>query len=174
MRKSTILVIFIVYFASIILIGFFGMSLRVSDEVKYVKDIQLQVKSVNEEAYDFVQEADNELGNKQYSLTVRFSYAEEVEQEIENEGVSIIVTKKYVALNFLPEVTYDTGDVENAVEEAIVYGITNDQITQKGVAEIDEKGVLYCYKKDQAFIIRINPKSNSFNNTAIIVRVFVV
>jgi len=174
MRKSTVLVIFIVYFASIILIGFFGMSLSVSDEVKYVKDIQLEVKSVYAEAYDFVQEEDNELGNKQYSLTVRFSYAEEVEEEIDHDGFIVIETRKYVALNFLPEVTYDTGDVENAAEEAIVYGITNDKITEKGVAEIDEKGVLYCYKKDSAFIIRINPKSNSFNNTAIIVRVFVV
>ncbi len=174
MRKSTVLVIFIVYFASIILIGFFGMSLSVSDEVKYVKDIQLEVKSVYAEAYDFVQEEDNELGNKQYSLTVRFSYAEEVEEEVDHDGFIVIETRKYVALNFLPEVTYDTGDVENAVEEAIVYGITNDKITEKGVAEIDEKGVLYCYKKDSAFIIRINPKSNSFNNTAIIVRVFVV
>ena len=92
----------------------------------------------------------------------------------DNTAIEKIENEIEEFVDYAPEdyLTYNV--VENAVEEAIVYGITNDKITEKGVAEIDEKGVLYCYKKDSAFIIRINPKSNSFNNTAIIVRVFVV
>ena len=37
MKKSTIIVILIVYLVSIVAIGFFGMAVKVYDEVKYVK-----------------------------------------------------------------------------------------------------------------------------------------
>lgn len=43
MKKSTIIIIIAIYLVSIVVISFLGIKVRVYDETKYVKEIQISV-----------------------------------------------------------------------------------------------------------------------------------
>ena len=64
MKKSTTLLIFIIYLASIVVIGFFGMKIKVYDEVKYVKSIEMSVEAENRKMYTFAGLITKVRGNK--------------------------------------------------------------------------------------------------------------
>ena len=118
MKKSTILLIFIIYLASIVVIGFFGMASKVYDEIKYVQTIDVEVEAEKKEAYLFKSNGTSKNGNKMFNLYVFFDEADVGTFEREN---GFIEERKFVALTLIPHVTYDTGDVANAEEESIVY-----------------------------------------------------
>lgn len=172
MKKSTILLIFIVYLASIVVIGFFGMKVKVYDEIKYVKTITMSVEAENEQMYDFVEDGtDTVLGNKKYKLTVHFN-AHLIGSFTRKNG--LVEERRYVPLTLLPYVTYDTGDVANSEEESIKYSLSNTSFEEKEYISLSEKGQLLCFKTDIAFMIYIDPATKGGYGTGAIIAVYVV
>ena len=175
MKKSTILIIFIVYLASIAAIGFFGMRSKVYDEVKYVSAITVEAQVENENMRDFEDiTANPNSKKKEYLLTVYFDNAIEYE-----------AGKFYVPISLTPYVVYDTGDVANSKEVSIVYyGDKNSQKdtdgnisykkSNKTIATLTKYGSLSCFEKDTAFRITINPAKQGSSEVSVSITVIVI
>jgi len=170
MKKSTILIIFIIYMASIVMIGFFGMASKVYDEIKYVTAIEIEAEAESEEMFSFKQLENTAQGNKQYQLVVKFANA--LVGSFEIDGIQM--ERKYIPLTLIPHVTYDTGDVANAEEESIVYRISDEKLIEKNHVSLSSRGELFCFKKDSAFIIYVDPSTKSSNEVGVIINVFVI
>ena len=159
MKKSTALVIFIIYMVSIVLIGFFGMAVKAYDLQKYITSIEMDVEAEDKEMFkfeylgiDLPRENDREYVasyNRIYKLTIYFDYA-----LLDEEG------QMYLPLTLIPKVTYDTGDV-GAKGDTIKYS-TNpeaEELIDAGNFTLDELGRLVIYKKKITFDIFVNPAS---------------
>jgi len=170
MKKSTILLILIVYLASIVAIGFFGMASKVYDEIKYVKAIEMEVEAEKEESYLFQSAGTNKQGNKIYNLYVFFDQADVGAFEREN---GFVEERKFVALTLIPHVTYDTGDVANAEEESIVYRLNDTTLQEKEHVNLEKNGMLYCFK-ETSFRVYVEPASQSSNDVAVIIDIYVI
>ena len=169
MKKSTTILILIIYVASIVLVGFFGMSVKVYDEIKYVKQIAISVEAESEELYTLTKLDENDAvtGNPQYNLTIKYSsYGNKTVDENDNQ---------FVLLNIIPEVTYDTGDLAGDTE-SIVFTLNNTgtKHVEKGNISLSEFGTLVCYKSMIAFQIYVNPAAKGGNGTGAIIIVYVV
>lgn len=172
MKKSTILIIFIIYLASIVVIGFFGMKIKVYDEIKYVKEINMQATAENEQMFNFVADGiDASTGNKKYILTVYFDY--NIIRPIERNN-GLIVNRECVPITLIPHVTYDTGDVANSEEESIKFSLSDATYEKREFVSLSERGLLMCFERDLAFRIYIDPATKSGNGTGVIISVFVV
>ena len=167
MKKSTAILIIIIYVASIILVGFFGMSVKVYDEIKYVKKIEISVEAESEKTYNFEYYGiDTKTENPKYILTVNF---EDFATRDEND-------KLFVLLNLIPKVTYDTGDIAGSDAESIVYTLSSSgkNYVDKGYLTLNDYGTLVCYKSMIGFQIYVNPATKGGNGTGAIVQVYVV
>ena len=167
MKKSTTILILIIYVASIVVVGFFGMTVKVYDEIKYVKSIVMTVEAESEDIYDFEYvEIDSTTQNPKYKLTIHFNdFAEEDE-----EG------RLFLLLNLIPKITYDTGDVAGSDTESIVYTLSSQGkiLVEKGFITLNEYGTLACYKSRLGFQINVNPASKGGNGTGAIIEVYVL
>lgn len=166
MKKSTAILIVIIYVASIILVGFFGMSVKVYDEIKYVKKIEMSVEAESEETYNFEYFGiDTKTENPKYILTVNF---EDFATRDEDD-------KLFILLNLIPKVTYDTGDIAGDTEN-IVYTLSSSgkNYVDKGYITLDDYGTLVCYKNMIGFQIYVNPAQKGGNGTGAIVQVYIV
>ena len=174
MKKSTILMIFVIYVASIIAIGFFGMKVRVYDEVKYISKIEMSVEAEREEMYKFeLQPKKDETSNDVYKLTIYYTkYAQE--GKFLNEETQENETRKYLALIFIPKILYDTGE-EGSNAEGVTYKLDEDNqnlIDNKAI-ELKDNGTLICFESKIAFKIYINPTSNGKMGSGAVVQVYV-
>ena len=169
MSKSTIVVIFVIYVVSIIAIGFFGMSIKVYDKVKYIDDITMTAQAedpsmfamdVGVDDYDQPQPKDPLTGYNQYDLTIFFS-----KHLVDEHG------KNYIALTLLPHITYDSGDVAGQ-EESIVYTLELGSIDEEAVT-LDKYGVLRCYEEFTYFLIYVTPEKKAKTKVGALIRVFV-
>ena len=170
MKKSTILVIVIVYLVSIVAIAFFGMKSKVDNEVKYIKEISMDIRADDESAYEFKQIGTIDQ-NKLYQLTIDFSKAIDVKVEREN---GIIEMRKCVYLTFIPNISYDTGDTANAEEESIVYSVSDKSYIQKEYVSLNDRGELLCYRNNISFQIFVNPESIGSMSAGIVINVYVM
>lgn len=176
MKKSTILIIFIVYLASIVAIGFFGMSSKVYDEVKYVSAITVEAQVENENMRDFEDITANPTSKKkEYLLIVYF-----------DNGIEYETGKFYVPISLTPYVVYDTGDVANSKEVSIVYygdskksqkdndgNITFKQ-SNKTIATLTKFGSLSCFSRDAGFDIMIKPAKEGSSEVSVTIHVAVI
>lgn len=171
MKKSTILLIILIYLASIVVIGFFGMKIKIYDEIKYVKNIEMSVEAENENMFTFIDEGiDEATGNRAYKLVINFeNYL--IGSFTRKNGLT--EERKYVPLTLIPYVTYDTGDVANSEEESIKYSISNNVYIDKEYVSLSERGQLLCFKTGIAFIIYVEPASKGGNGTGAIISVYV-
>ena len=167
MKKSTIIIIFIIYVASIILIGFFGMKVKAYDLQKYVESIEMSVEAEDEQMFKFESLGKTANKNNYYKLTVYFDKALTGDFEIDG----IIETRKYVPLTFIPKITYTSGELGKG--ERIKYSISREEVTKKHEAELTEYGMLSCLKKT-SFIIYVNPESVSGIGTGAVIDVYVI
>lgn len=155
MKKSTALVILIIYLVSIVLIGFFGMAVKAYDLQKYIKSIEMSVEAESEEMFKFeylgkdINEDGSGTYNNKYKLIINFKHALIDENE-----------KAYLPLTLIPKVTYDTGDV-NAKGDTIKYSTNKEaeELIDKDYLKLDERGILTVYKKRISFYVYINPNS---------------
>ena len=170
MKKSTILLIFIIYLASIVTIGFFGMASKVYDEIKYVQTIEVEVEAEKKEAYLFKSNGTSKNGNKMFNLYVFFDEADVGTFEREN---GFVEERKFVALTLIPHVTYDTGDVANAEEESIVYRLNDTTLQEEEHVNLEKNGMLYCFK-ETSFRVYVEPASQSSNDVAVIIDIYVI
>jgi len=170
MKKSTILIIFIVYLVSIVAIGFFGTAVKVYDVILYVNKIEMSIRADDEKMYDFKEKGTNEQGNTMYELIVHFSKAVEVQYE-RDDGITEI--RKCVHLTFMPKITYDSGDTANAEEEGIVYRLEHTELQEEGKIDLTERGELMCFKNKTAFRIYVEPETKGSYRAAIIIDVYV-
>ena len=163
MKKSTAIIIFRVYLASIVLIGFFGMSVKVYDIQKYVKEIEMSVEAEDSSMFKFEDLGKDSSKNNKYKLTIYFSQA-------------ILDTneKECIPLNLIPKVTYKTGDV-NAKGESIKYSLNpeGEELENSGYFSLDDLGRLMVYQKRISFDIYINPESVSGIGSGAVINVYV-
>lgn len=164
MNKSTIVIIFVVYIASIIAIGFFGMAIKVYDKIKYVKSIEIKIEAESHNFYDFTAIEKDSKGNNAYNLIVHFNYAQ----------IDPITNKKYLPLSILPYVEYDSGDIASE-EETLVYSInSSSDLEELGYVKLESTGMLTCYQANLAFIIKVSPQKSSRNGSSAIINVYVI
>lgn len=166
MKKSIIITILLVYLASIILVGFFGISVKVYDVVKYVQSIEMSVESNNPDAYDWQAEEYAGTGKHRYELTVHFSEATEGPVD---DGEGNIETKMFIGLNLIPQVTYTSGDL--GAEEPIQYRLSDGgkSFVEEGYFTLSDYGVLMIYKELFYTTIYIEPQNyGSINAGAVI------
>lgn len=165
MKKSTIIIILIVYLASIVVVGFFGMKVKVYDKVLYVKSIEMNVQAESKEMYQFVDLGiDAQTQNKSYSLTIYFTQNHLV------DGTG----QEYLPVILMPQITYDSGDVAGETE-SIKYSITSKyNPEEKGEASLSQKGELRCFKAGKAFTILVSPETSSLVGSSAIIKVFVI
>lgn len=172
MKKSTTLLIFIIYLASIVVIGFFGMKIKIYDEIKYVKSIEMSVEAENKKMFFFEDIGiDQVTGNKKYKLTVNFD--EHLVASFTRKN-GTVEDRKYVPLSLIPYVTYDTGDVANSEEESIKYSISNTLLEDRELISLSVRGQLLCFKNNIAFMIYVNPASKAGNGKGAVISVYVV
>lgn len=172
MKKTTILLIILIYLASIVVIGFFGMKIKVYDEVKYIKSIEMSVEAENPDSFTFEELAvDTTTGNKQYKLLINFNKYQIAKFEKNGEEID----RKYVALSLIPYVTYDTGDVADTQEESITFTChsTIDYEEREDI-KLSNRGQLWVFKNNIAFDIHINPTNSGRYGTGAIIKVYVV
>lgn len=166
MKKSTILIIFMIYLISIVAIGFFGIAVKASDEVLYVQSISMNVRADSKDMYSFKDTGKNSKKIQTYDLTIYFSQSVQIQYEREN---GITELRNCVFISLIPEVTYDTGDTANAEEESIIYRLADTSYQEKELIHLNERGELMCFKKDIAFRIIVEPeKKGSFTSTVYI------
>lgn len=172
MKKSTILIIFIIYLASIVAIGFFGMAAKVYNVNKYVNSIEITIEAEDEKMFNFYNEGLLE-GKKHYKIDVYYDKA--LTGEFENK-LGIVEERKYIPLTIIPHVTYDTGDVANSEEESIVYVLAEEdmELQNKEYIKLTERGELTCFRVDTAFRIYVEPASSSSNDVGVIIDVYVI
>lgn len=172
MKKSTILVILIVYLASIVIISFFGMRVKVYDEIKYVKSIEMSAEAENENMFTFRYIGiDPSSKNRLYQLDVHFDEALTGTFE---RASGIIEERRYVPLILMPKVIYDTGDVANMEEEGIKYSVSNESFFAKEYISLSAVGALICFRTSIAFVIYVNPSTRSGNGTGAIIHVYII
>ncbi len=171
MKKTTILLIILIYLASIVVIGFLGMKIKVYDEVKYIKSIEMSVEAENPDCFSFISQGiDATTGNREYNLTIDFKKYQIAMFEKNGEEID----RKYVALSLIPYVTYDTGDVAETKEESIKYSFHSTvDYEEKQDIELKSNGQLIVFKSGIAFEIHVNPATSGRNGTGAIINVFV-
>lgn len=171
MKKTTVLLIFIIYVASIVVIGFFGMSVKVYDEIKYVKSIEMSVEAESSDMFELKYNGiDAETKNPEYTLRIYFTKSATTGTFKNSEGVD--EEKQYLPLNLIPKVTYDTGDVAGNAEN-IKYTISNQKLIDNNSVILKDNGTLICFKSGFAFYIYVNPASKGGNGTGANLHVFV-
>lgn len=165
MKKSVVITIFIIYIASIIAIGFFGIKLKVYDEVKYVKEIKVSVETTNEDAIKMVDVGKNSsTGNNEYKLYVDYTKFET--RVVEKDGA--MVEEVYFSLSLIPQVTYDSGELASGKGEKIKYTTLNQNYVDKGFFTLDEYGFVTIYRQNVlSFSVMISPENRaSFGSSA--------
>ena len=145
MKKATIVAIFIIYLASIFLIGFFGMRVKVYGEVRYVTDISISVRVANPNCIKDGEIKDEGLtdeatGYKKMSMTVYYSYAEDGKLD----------------LQIIPTFGFKDKTQEEMRGRDCSYIITPEGYVGSTVT-VSEDGVISCLKKRRTFDVTIVP-----------------
>ena len=174
MKKSTVIMIFVIYVVSIVVIGFFGMKVKVYDEVKYIDKIEMSVEAEQQEMYELelMPEKDKTTGNALYELTIYYTKYNQ-EGEFLNEETQENETKNYLALIFIPKIYYDTGE-EGSNAEGVNYKISNQKLIENKAVEMKENGTMICFKGKMSFFVNVNPISNGKSGSGAIIHVFVI
>lgn len=144
MKKSIVVTILVIYIASIIVVGFFGMSVKVYDAVKYVQSITMTAEASDENMFSFNDTSTGE-GKHAYTLNVYFPAAQH--GPVENKDGDI-VEKDFIAITLIPKITYKTGDL--GAEESVVYTLSEqgDGYVEKGYFTLSKYGVLTIFGID--------------------------
>ncbi len=154
MKKSIVITILLVYVASIVIVGFFGIAVKVYDEVKYVQSITMSVESTNSESYTW-EDISQPNSIHKYYLEIDFSKAEEGMVEDKNGN---LIDTKYLGFTFIPQITYMSGDVE--AENKIIYSMDSDdkKKQEKGYFTLNEYGVFTVFYAPFTIIVYVNPQ----------------
>ncbi len=168
MKKSTTLLIILVYLASIVVIGFFGMKIKVYQPTQYIKSIEMNVEAENKNMYTFEYTGLDESGNHTYALTIHFAYGLEMETEVNG----VIVKKRYVPLSLIPLVTYQTGDIETK-EDTVKFEISDESLIDRGAISLSKNGQFMCFRNVGGFAVYIKPTQPQGTGTEAIIWVYV-
>ena len=164
MKKSTIIIILIVYLASIIVVGFFGMRVKVYDKVKYVKSIEVTAQAESEEMYSFESNGINPTTqNHQYTLKVYFTE----HHLVDADGNS------YLPIIFMPQVTYDSGDIAGEAEKIKYSIVSSTPYEERWQVSLSERGELRCFDKRLSFTVMISPETSSLVGSKAEIKVWV-
>ena len=171
MNKSTAIIIFIIYLASIIIIGFFGMNIKAYDLQKYVKTIEIERVEASEEGmiskFEEIPNTDPNSKDRKYYLEIDFSYAKPGPYD----NGEIKYDRNQLSMTLIPKITY-TSD-EQGKGESIKYIIEDAEIEKREEASLSRTGVLTCYKKN-TFKIFVKPESISKNGSDAIIYVNII
>lgn len=166
MKKSVLITIFIIYIASIIAIGFFGIKLRVYDEVKYIQEITMSAEAESDDIFIMNYTGkDATTGNNKYELTVDYT------KSTTNEATG----EKFLSISLIPQITYDSGELASGKGETIKYSTLNQNYIDKGFFKIDNYGLITIYRQNLfSFTVLVNPETQGGFGTGAIIKVFVV
>lgn len=163
MKKSTIIIILIVYLASIIVVGFFGMRVKVYDKVKYIKSIEVTAKAESEEMYSFTDTGLNSDQNHTYKMLIFFTKS----ALTDNEG------NKYLSITLMPKVTYDSGDIAGESEKIEYEIVSSVDVEKDGKISLSEYGLLTCRSKTASFDVVVRPVGSNLQGSQAIISVYV-
>ncbi len=165
MKKSTVIIILIVYLASIVVIGFFGMKVKVYDKVKYVQSIEMSVQAEQEEMFEFISMGvDANTQNHRYKLTIYFSKY----HLQDSQGNS------YLPVILIPHITYDTGDVAGESESIVYKIVSNTDYEGMGKVSLSKRGELRCFDSPMVFNVFVSPEKSSLVGSSAMIEVWVV
>ncbi len=163
MKKSTIIIILIVYLASIIVVGFFGMRVKVYDKVKYVQSIEVTAQAENKNMILWEANGLDDNLNHKYTLKILFTEHALIDQD----------GNKYLPVIFMPQVTYDSGDIAGETEK-IKYEINSEfDLEGSGQIVLSQRGELTCKAKTPAFEVIIRPVGTGLQGSQAIISVYV-
>lgn len=162
MKKSTLLIIMLTYLASIVIVGIFGMSIKVYNPSKYIKTIEMSAEAEDSNMFLMSHMGYDNVNGNLYKLTVYFNKYFQLDEN----------NNKYLSLNLIPYITYKTGDVGGG--EGIIYDISKPQYQEKGYINLTSTGELNCYASSLYFVITVKPERSSGNGTSSIIQVFVL
>lgn len=167
MKKSTLIVIFIVYLASIVAVGLFGMSVKVYDQVKYVSSITVSAESSEESALKLEQVSYSATDGYLYRLRVDFSKADTTTNASGEE-------QKVLEFSLIPKVAYESGEISSNLE-AIVYLLDGNgqSYVDSEYISTDGRGQFLCHRNKISFQVTIRPKSGSSSGAKATIRVIV-
>lgn len=168
MKKSTLIVIVLIYLASIVAVGLFGMSVKVYDKVKYVSSITVSVESADETACSLEQVSYSATDGYQYKLTIDFSKAVTTTDEDGNQ-------QRHLDFSLIPKVSYESGEVSSNLE-GIVYSLDEkgNKLQTDGTISTDGKGQIVCYGNKTYFQVTIRPQSSSSSGAKATIRIFII
>lgn len=148
MKKSTALIIFVVYIVSIVMIGFLGMAVKAYDIQKYIEDVQMSVEAENENMFKWEYLGKTKEENN-YKLIIYLKNATQTENG-----------KPFIALTLIPRITYEDGEL-NAKGDGINYSVNPEaeEYRENGNFSLDKRGILKVNTKRLAFSICVKPKS---------------
>ncbi len=158
MKKSTVVLILIVYLASIVVVGFFGMKVKVYDEISYVKSIEVTVQAESAEMYEF---EDTGISTITQNHTYRLKLFFTDHHLVDGEGVD------YLPIIFMPQVTYESGDIASEAEKIKYSIISSVDYEAQGKVSLSERGELKCFDNMIVFTVVVSPeKSNLVGSKA--------
>lgn len=152
MKKSTVVIIFIVYLASIVVVGFFGMSVKVYDKVNYVQSIQVSVQAENPEMYYF-EDTGISPTSQNHTYLLKLFFGDQHLLDAQGEP--------YLPVIFMPQVTYQSGDMAGEAESIRYSVISSIDYVATGQIILSERGELTCYASRITFGIVISPENSS-------------
>lgn len=134
MKKSVIILIALIYVASIALVGFFGIKFKIFEEIVYPTGIEL----LNDDL-ESVDDLKAEFGDAEYDFDY-YTFATKVGN----------VYKYQLEYKLLPE---------NTTETTVYFSYDKDSAEKDGIT-VDEHGVVTFTKSGTAITIQIIPKAN--------------
>ena len=173
MRKSTIIVIFAIYILSILAISFFGMKVKIYNETKYVKAIEISVEAEDDSMFSLTSAGTNSNGDHIYYLVLKFNKSIQGEFPMK-ENPEVMVTKNFIRVSIIPHITYDSEDVANAREESITYKLGSNEYDENEWLTLDETGFLTAFKNNIYSPVYIRPVQSGRVGTNAIIYVSVI
>lgn len=165
MKKSTVIIILIVYLASIVVVGFFGMKVKVYDKIKYVQSIEMSAQAESADMYEFESLGiDPTTKNHKYALYIYFTEHHILDDE----------ARPYLPIILMPQVTYDTGDIAGENEKIEYKLISRIDYEGQGKLALSRTGVLECYDSMMFFSILVQPVQSALVGSSAQIEVYVI
>ena len=160
MKKGTAIAIFIIYLASIVLIGFFGIRVRVYNKVTYIESV-----SVRPEAETGVAKlSENPIAEEDgtfypiYELKVYYSKHAKTGEFKDADGNK--VTRRFVSLSLISTFIFTDGTKEEVSSDKITLTFRNSAPVENGHVSLVDGTSLILFKPGITFSICIKPTSS--------------
>ena len=149
MRKSVIITLFIIYIASIVIIGYFGTKVKSYDTNKYVKGLEISITATNADCYELIKNEkdgyvviDETSGYEEYNLKLRYTKYKQ------NNRLDVAI---------VPIFLFADGEKEKRTGREVSYQIDGLSSKNQDKITVDENGNLAILKSGLTCTLYIRP-----------------